>query len=211
MPVPPRTPGNYRVYRREQKDRQLRYQHASEIRNDLQQLRADTQATTTISAGPKSIATPILETAVSRRNRWKLALPLGLGLALLGAIFFGLSHRRTSQASQAQRKGRGCARRLRELHGRPVFDNALKQALSLSLRQSPFLNILSDSKVAATPTILPKSHDLTCAERVTMAEQELAAFFGAVTALFGATSGTGLGRRVVARVASSQCSARFPA
>lgn len=32
----------------------------------------------------------------------------------------------------------------------PVFDDALKQALSVALRESPFLNVLSDSKVAAT-------------------------------------------------------------
>ena len=40
--------------------------------------------------------------------------------------------------------------------GDPVFDNALKQALSVSLRQSPFLNILSDSKVAATLTMMTR-------------------------------------------------------
>jgi eukaryotic-like serine/threonine-protein kinase len=33
--------------------------------------------------------------------------------------------------------------------GDPVFDDALKMALSVSLRQSPFLNVVSDNKVAA--------------------------------------------------------------
>src|SRR5205814_8002982 len=32
----------------------------------------------------------------------------------------------------------------------PVFDDTLKQALSVALNQSPFLNVLSDNKVAAT-------------------------------------------------------------
>ena len=40
--------------------------------------------------------------------------------------------------------------------GEPVFDNTLKQALSVSLRQSPFLNILSDSRVAATLTMMTR-------------------------------------------------------
>ena len=40
--------------------------------------------------------------------------------------------------------------------GDPVFDNTLKQALSVSLRQSPFLNILSDSRVAATLTMMTR-------------------------------------------------------
>ena len=34
--------------------------------------------------------------------------------------------------------------------GNPVFDDALKQALAISLRQSPFLKILSDQQVKAT-------------------------------------------------------------
>jgi eukaryotic-like serine/threonine-protein kinase len=34
--------------------------------------------------------------------------------------------------------------------GDPVFDDTLKQALSVALNQSPFLNVLSENKVAAT-------------------------------------------------------------
>jgi hypothetical protein len=34
--------------------------------------------------------------------------------------------------------------------GDPVFDDTLKTALSISLNQSPFLNILSDSTVGKT-------------------------------------------------------------
>src|SRR5271165_7026426 len=53
-----------------QKDRQSRYQHASEIRNDLQQLRAASKSAATISTDPENIAKPSPETAVSRKNRW---------------------------------------------------------------------------------------------------------------------------------------------
>ena len=137
------------------KDRQLRYQHASEIRDDLQQLRGTTKAAAA-SADLKSIATPPRETAVSRRNRWKLALPIGLILALLGAIIFGLSHRRTSQASKLNEKDAVVLADFANSTGDPVFDNTLKQGLAVSLRQSPFLNILSDSKVAATLTLMTR-------------------------------------------------------
>jgi hypothetical protein len=34
--------------------------------------------------------------------------------------------------------------------GDPVFDDTLKQVLAVDLRQSPFLNILSESKVRQT-------------------------------------------------------------
>jgi serine/threonine protein kinase/tetratricopeptide (TPR) repeat protein len=137
------------------KDRQLRYQHASETRNDLQQLRGTTRASAA-SADLRSIATPPRETAVSRRNRWKLALPIGLILALLGAIIFGLSHRRTSQASKLNEKDAVVLADFANSTGDPVFDNTLKQGLAVSLRQSPFLNILSDSKVAATLTMMTR-------------------------------------------------------
>jgi len=48
----------------------------------------------------------------------------------------------------------------------PVFGDALKQALSVALRESPFLNVLSDSRVAATlklmtrPPATPLTHDV---------------------------------------------------
>ena len=58
-----------------QKDRQLRYQHASEIRNDLQELRGAAEAAAMPSADLKSIATPPHETAVSGRNRCPLNVP----------------------------------------------------------------------------------------------------------------------------------------
>jgi len=47
--------------------------------------------------------------------------------------------------------------------GDPVFDDTLKTGLSLSLRQSPFLNVLSDSKVAETLKLMtrPASTKLT--------------------------------------------------
>ena len=140
-----------------QKDRQLRYQQASEIRHDLQELRGATKAPATPFADLKSIATPAPETAVPGRSRWKIALPIGLILlTLLGAIILGLSHRRTSQASKLNERDAVVLADVANSTGEPVFDNTLKQALSISLRQSPFLNILSDSKVATTLTLMTR-------------------------------------------------------
>ena len=41
----------------------------------------------------------------------------------------------------------------------PVFDDTLKTALSVSLAQSPFLNVLPDSKVAATLSLMTRPRD----------------------------------------------------
>jgi hypothetical protein len=43
--------------------------------------------------------------------------------------------------------------------GDPVFDDTLKQALAVDLGQSPFLNMLSDRKVAATLRLMSRSPD----------------------------------------------------
>jgi len=40
--------------------------------------------------------------------------------------------------------------------GDPVFDDTLKTALSVSLRQSPFLNVLSDGEVAKTLKLMTR-------------------------------------------------------
>jgi serine/threonine protein kinase len=41
----------------------------------------------------------------------------------------------------------------------PVFDDTLKQALSVALNQSPFLNVLSENKVAATLKLMSRPPD----------------------------------------------------
>ena len=43
--------------------------------------------------------------------------------------------------------------------GDPIFDDTLKTALTVSLRQSPFLNVLSDSAVAKTLTLMTRPAD----------------------------------------------------
>ena len=136
-----------------QKDRQLRYERASEIRSDLQQLKSALAT----PGEPENIAVPPLEAAVSRRSLSKIAVPVGLMLlALLVAIIFGLPHRPVSQASKLNEKDAVVLADFANSTGDPVFDNTLKQGLSISLRQSPFLNILSDSRVAATLTMMTR-------------------------------------------------------
>ena len=43
--------------------------------------------------------------------------------------------------------------------GDPIFDDTLKTALNVSLRQSPFLNVLSDSQVAKTLKLMTRPVD----------------------------------------------------
>jgi serine/threonine protein kinase/tetratricopeptide (TPR) repeat protein len=143
------------VFRALQKDRQLRYQHASEIRNDLQQLRVASKSAATTSADPEGIATQSTGKAVSRKNRWKLAVPIGIVVALLGAIIFSLAHR-PHHATKLNEKDTIVLADFANTTGDVVFDDTLKTALSVALNQSPFLNVLSDDKVAATLKLMTR-------------------------------------------------------
>ena len=51
--------------------------------------------------------------------------------------------------------------------GDPVFDDTLKQGLAIQLEQSPFLNVLSDRKVAATLKLMNRSGSDPLTEDVT--------------------------------------------
>src|SRR5207249_11719198 len=50
--------------------------------------------------------------------------------------------------------------------GDPVFDDTLKQAISVQLAQSPFLNILSNARTRATLQLIAKAPDIRLAPDV---------------------------------------------
>jgi len=120
-----------------EKDRNLRYQHASEIRTDLQRLKRDTESAR-IQASP--------ETFRHRGVRWKVIIPVGLAAVIL-AVGGYLYLRHTPKLTD---KDTIVLADFDNKTGDAVFDEALKQALAIQLEQSPFLNILSDHKLNAT-------------------------------------------------------------
>src|SRR4029077_3723578 len=75
------------IHKALEKDRNLRYQHASDIRTDLQRLKRDTESGKTVASG----------TAVPRWSRRTIlsaiALALVVALIALGAFYFGSSPR----------------------------------------------------------------------------------------------------------------------
>jgi eukaryotic-like serine/threonine-protein kinase len=69
--------------------------------------------------------------------------------------------------------------------GDPVFDVALRQGLSAQLAQSPFLNLLSDSRVASTLSLMGQSKDAHLTAELTrevcQRTQSTAALDGSIT------------------------------
>ena len=72
--------------------------------------------------------------------------------ALIGAALYYRSHR----APRLTDKDTIVIADFANSTGDPVFDDTLKTALTVSLNQSPFLNVLSDNRVAATLRLMTK-------------------------------------------------------
>jgi DNA-binding winged helix-turn-helix (wHTH) protein/Flp pilus assembly protein TadD len=103
-----------------------------------------------------SISHHALSTLSWWRNRlvhWKLLLLIGLlALSLLGFAAFKLLNRRPAINLQTKltNKDTIVLADFANSTGDPLFDDALQTALTVSLRQSPFLSVLSESQVAET-------------------------------------------------------------
>jgi eukaryotic-like serine/threonine-protein kinase len=131
-----------------EKDRNLRYQHASEIRTDLQRLKRDTESgrSPLISSGKVAV---VRETPAAPKGKiWKIVVPSAA--LILAALIAGGSYIRSHRVKPLTEKDIVVLADFDNKTADPVFDDALKQALAVELGQSPFLNILSDRKVSQT-------------------------------------------------------------
>ena len=134
-----------------EKDRALRYQSAAELRADLQRLHRDTTARVSAApVGTSPVGTAHVETAAfGRPGRAKPAAYVAAAIVcalLLAAGLYNRSHRNPPLTD----KDTVVLADFSNSTGDLVFDDALKTALSVSLRQSPFLNVLSDGEIATT-------------------------------------------------------------
>ena len=130
-----------------EKDRNLRYQSASEMRADLQRLKRDSDSHASSAA---AIATTKVGTGVlARPDPAKLGGYIAAAVLLAVLIAGGLSYH-SRQSKRLTDKDAIVLTDFANSTGDAIFDDTLKTALSISLRQSPFLNVLSDNQVAKT-------------------------------------------------------------
>jgi eukaryotic-like serine/threonine-protein kinase len=131
-----------------EKRRTLRYQYAAEIRTDLQRLKRDTDSAGASLAPPEVPSAPVAR----KRRQWVFLSGAVLATTLAaGALFL---HR--SKAHALSETDTVILADFANSTGNAVFDDALKQALTVSLRQSPFLNVVSDEKIGATLRLMTR-------------------------------------------------------
>jgi eukaryotic-like serine/threonine-protein kinase len=146
-----------------EKNRDLRYQHAADMRTDLQRLKRDTDSHSSSAASGASGRVDGADSAVARRRKIGAAvLAIVLAVLVVGGLYVR-SHLARPTTSPLTEKDTIVLADFTNSTGDPVFDGTLKQALAVDLEQSPFLNILSDSKASETLKLMgrPSSERLT--------------------------------------------------
>ena len=141
-----------------EKDRDLRYQSAADMRAELKRAQRDlaTQGPAVVpEAAHAAGASPTAPRGTHRTSWWKFVV---LAVLLLALIASGLLYK-GRKAPVLSGKDTIVLADFDNKTGDPVFDDTLKQALAVTLGQSPFLNILSERRVAGTLRLMGRSPD----------------------------------------------------
>jgi serine/threonine protein kinase/tetratricopeptide (TPR) repeat protein len=123
-----------------EKDQSLRYQHASDIRTDLQRFKRDTDSSRLAAAVPGGKTSQV-------GRHWQRVIPVALAIVITAIMGYFYLRRTPPKLTD---KDTVVLADFDNKSGDTVFDDALKAALAVELGQSPFLNVLSDRKVIET-------------------------------------------------------------
>jgi eukaryotic-like serine/threonine-protein kinase len=168
------------INRAMEKDRDLRYQHASDMKSELLRLKRDTDSgrvavaaesgdrkADTSARGSGSVpltqagapgphdSTPAPRQAPKRPKLVTYIAAAGLAAVIIASGLYWRSHR----TAKLTEKDTVVLADFTNTTGDSVFDGTLRQGLSSQLEQSPFLNLLSDEQVAQTLALMAQPKD----------------------------------------------------
>jgi len=197
-----------------EKDRDLRYQHASDMRADLKRLKRETESSRTgIPAAVEDSARPAAgtsvpssspssgkqkttlsssQTAAAMGTRSKIlvsAAAVVMAALIVGGLYFrSRSAAPVTSATPLSEKDTVVLADFDNTTGDALFDGALKQALAVQLGQSPFINILSDRKVEETLRLMGRQPSTRITQDVA---RELCVRTGSKAIVLGSISNLG--------------------
>jgi len=97
-----------------------------------------------------------------RISSWKILVPV---VAVVTALIASGLYLRSRSKAKLTDKDTIVLADFTNTTGDPVFDDTLKQALSVQLEQSPFLNILSNQKINETLKLMSRKPGATTGSR----------------------------------------------
>jgi len=200
-----------------EKDRELRYQHAADIRADLKRLKRETESRRGVPASSGSVAvaresgshvapqpspasgsSPALASppSSSAAKAAEVAVAGGRKLRKIlvptvvaaAALIGGGLYLRSRPAAPLTEKDTIVLADFANTTSETVFDDTLKQALRVQLEQSPFLNVLSDQKVDGQLRLMGRPKDQRLTEDVA---REVCQRTGSKAVLEGSVSSLG--------------------
>jgi eukaryotic-like serine/threonine-protein kinase len=176
------------IIRALEKDRELRFQSAAEMRSELMRLKRDTETSHASTAGsgavaavtadrsgtdhvgtgvspvrgelssPASSSTRISQAEVPAPQASRAKLAGSIAILIVALVLAAL-YWRSHQTAKLTEKDTVVVTDFTNTTGDPVFDGTLRQGLSSQLEQSPFLNLLSDEQVAQTLALMAQPKD----------------------------------------------------